>query len=182
MVTELNNQNLGANKPDSMFCSFLEHRKLSLRLSDGACHFSESPCNPCSAGTTLDVVLSFLFNLTWLVPPWRMTWEKYNLSNVALGVFSTPLAVCVCEWGARSRLSFSWLWFKEMNARSKRDECKIQTHWGGGFQWWRSLLFVGETHIWQSQLWTTSWKLINILELAVWILNTVEFLLPALRC
>lgn len=130
MVTELNNQNLGANKPDSMFCSFLEHRKLSLRLSDGACHFSESPCNPCSAGTTLDVVLSFLFNLTWLVPPWRMTWEKYNLSNLALAVFSTPLAVCVCVSegpgpGCPSLGCGLKRWMqdpKEMNARSKHIE------------------------------------------------------------
>lgn len=112
-----------------MFCSFLGHRELSLRLSDGACHFSESPCNPWGTGTTCNVVLSFLFNLMWHIPPWRTTWEKYNLSNLALAAFNTPLAsVCVCgcgcgcECGARPRLSFSWLCF--------RNECWMQTHWG----------------------------------------------------
>lgn len=33
------------------------------------CHFSELPCDPCSARTTLDVVLPFLFNSTWHWPP-----------------------------------------------------------------------------------------------------------------
>lgn len=81
------------------------------------------------------------------------------------GCVCVCVCVCVCEWGARPRLSFSWLCF--------RDECWMQIHWGSGFQWLRGLLFIGEMCIWQSQLWTTGWKLIHISGLAVWILSEI---------
>lgn len=138
--------------------------------------FFRVTCNPYSTGTTWEV-LSFLFNLTWHLPPWRMTWEKKGFVKPCTSSFQHPSgSVCVCVW-LRGQVQ------TVLMAVFQRGGSWMQTHWGGGFQWLRSLLVVGDTYVWQPQLCTTGCKLMNIvLALAVWILSTVKFLLPALRC
>lgn len=96
--------------------------------------FFRVTCNPYSTGTTWEV-LSFLFNLTWHLPPWRMTWEKKGFVKPCTSSFQHPsgsVCVCVCDWGARFRLSL-WLCFKEVEAGCKHIEAVGFSDWGASW-------------------------------------------------
>lgn len=138
MIMQLNNilvknwapETLRANKPDSMFCSCMWRVAAETPWyqdygdsRNGAHHSSESPCDPRSTGTTLDVILPILFNLTWHLRPWKGLGKNMIVeANLALvQVLHTSLALRVCVW-VGTGLFFSWLWFKEMNVKPKPTE------------------------------------------------------------